>query len=224
MTTAITESGSHGGFRMRPSEELASRLYDWANYGLIAGLVIGVAATWLLIWMGNVKEVYLKAHLLELNTQLAKQQERAANAEAALLRLQDEHLPRMLKFESNDQLQGFIASLTGRPLPTTILYKKGDAESFAFSQDVWSLLLAAGWNVPKPQPVSDDVADNVLEKLKAQPQGVTLIVKIIKDKNDPTDPINILRDMLAKSLGSIATGADPTMPDNALKIIILQKP
>lgn len=42
---------------MWPSEDLASRLYDTANVGLVVGLIIGVISTVLLVWMGNVRDV-----------------------------------------------------------------------------------------------------------------------------------------------------------------------
>ena len=60
---------------MWPSESSASRIYDWANWGLIASLVFGVASTFLIVRLGNVKETYLKAHLADTS-------ERAANADA----------------------------------------------------------------------------------------------------------------------------------------------
>jgi hypothetical protein len=45
---------------MWPSEEWASRLFDWANIGIICSLAVGVVSTVLLVWMGNVKEAYGK--------------------------------------------------------------------------------------------------------------------------------------------------------------------
>jgi hypothetical protein len=77
----IADSGNQGGIRMWPSEDLASKLYDLANWGLIAGLMIGVISTVLIVWMGNVKETYLRKGLGDTNLELEKQKERAAKAE-----------------------------------------------------------------------------------------------------------------------------------------------
>ena len=63
---------------MWPSRETASFVYDAANWGLILGLIIGVVATIFIIWMGNVKEGYLKRDIAESNERASK-----ANAEAA---------------------------------------------------------------------------------------------------------------------------------------------
>jgi hypothetical protein len=65
---------------MWPPEDWASRLYNWANLGLIVSLIAGVISTVLLVWMGNVKETYLKI-------QLATTGERAAHAETGNIQL-----------------------------------------------------------------------------------------------------------------------------------------
>ncbi len=114
-TIPIAESGNQGGIRMWPSEDWASRLYDLANWGLIVGLIIGVISTVVLVWMGNVKESYLKKGLaatneraahaeeraasveagnIQLRTDLSKQQERTAKAEKDLLEVQERLKPR----------------------------------------------------------------------------------------------------------------------------------
>jgi hypothetical protein len=67
-TIPIANSGNQGGIQMWPSEELASRLYNLANVGLIVGLVLGVASTVLLVWMGNVKESYLRKSLVKIES------------------------------------------------------------------------------------------------------------------------------------------------------------
>src|SRR6266478_4464256 len=77
-TTAITESGNQGDIRMWPSEDWASKLSDWANIGLIASLIAGVISTVRLVWMGNVKETYLKR---ELGATSARAAEADAKAE-----------------------------------------------------------------------------------------------------------------------------------------------
>jgi hypothetical protein len=55
-------------------------MYDWANWGLIASLVVGVVSTFFVVRMGNVKEAYLKANLSDTSERAAKADARAAEA------------------------------------------------------------------------------------------------------------------------------------------------
>ncbi len=65
---------------MWPSYETASFLYDKANIALLVGLIIGVVATVFIIWMGNVKEEYLKREVGSANAVAEKARADAANA------------------------------------------------------------------------------------------------------------------------------------------------
>jgi hypothetical protein len=62
------------------SEKWASTLYDWANIGLIASLVVGVISTFLIVRMGNLKESYMRKEIAETNERAAHADERAAEA------------------------------------------------------------------------------------------------------------------------------------------------
>ncbi len=66
---------------MWPSFETAARLQDTANIFLIGALVIGVIATALVVWMGNVKEEYLRRDLADTN---ARAEEARADASQSL--------------------------------------------------------------------------------------------------------------------------------------------
>ncbi len=66
---------------MLPSESVASRIYDIANVGLIVSLMLGVASTVLVVWMGNVKEEYLRRALSATTERAAIATERAGKAE-----------------------------------------------------------------------------------------------------------------------------------------------
>ena len=81
---------------MWPSEATASRLYDIANIALIAALVVGVIATVLVVWMGNVKEGYLRRALADLGVEAGKANKEAAEAKLALERYK---APRILSAE-----------------------------------------------------------------------------------------------------------------------------
>lgn len=66
---------------MWPSFETAVRLYDAANIFLIGALAIGVISTVLVVWMGNVKEEYLRRNLADTN---ARAEEAKADASQSL--------------------------------------------------------------------------------------------------------------------------------------------
>jgi hypothetical protein len=99
-TMPIADSENHGGIGMWPSEAIASRIYDIANIALIGALVIGVIATALVVWMGNVKEGYLRIGLASLNSQAAQANQMAADANErateAQLALEKYKAPRMI--------------------------------------------------------------------------------------------------------------------------------
>jgi hypothetical protein len=66
---------------MWPSFETAAWWQDAANIALIGALVIGVIATALVVWMGNVKEEYLRRDLAVTN---ARAEEAKADASQSL--------------------------------------------------------------------------------------------------------------------------------------------
>lgn len=72
--------GNQGKIRMWPSFETASSVYDWANIGLICALVAGVVSTVLIVWMGNVKEGYLRRDIATTEGRAANADQQAAEA------------------------------------------------------------------------------------------------------------------------------------------------
>jgi len=165
-----------------------------------------------------------KAAQQRIEIDLEKQRGETAKAQAELLWLQRQHLPRTLRFDSNDSLQALIASLKHTPFTAEILCKKGDGEAFWFAEQIRGLLLSAGWKVPHPAPIPEEMSANAVEGLKIQPDGVTLITKESSDKDRPEGPEIMLTNLLSKSLGTVARSWDANLPDNYLRIIILQKP
>lgn len=65
---------------MWPSEDAASRIYSWANIGLIFSLTLGVISTVLVVWLGNVKESYTAKELLDTRDRLGKAEIKAGEA------------------------------------------------------------------------------------------------------------------------------------------------
>jgi hypothetical protein len=88
----VVNRAVHGGKRMWPSLETASRIADWANVSFIASLVIGVVSTILIVWMANVKETHWDSErmasaerIAQLNNETARLRDASvSNAEATL--------------------------------------------------------------------------------------------------------------------------------------------
>lgn len=103
---------------MWPSESLASHLYNLANWGLIAGLIIGACSTIMIAWMGNIKEAYLKRDL-------AASHERVAHLEsdtASLLKQLIEQGPRshLLYGTNRDELIEELKPFAGQKVEVRI--------------------------------------------------------------------------------------------------------
>lgn len=77
---------------MWPSPSVAARVYDIANIALVVSLVVGVIATFLVVWMGAVKEKDSAKQLAALALQTAEANERAAKANEAAERERVERL------------------------------------------------------------------------------------------------------------------------------------
>ena len=161
--------GIQGGIRMWPSYETASSIYDKANIALLVGLAIGVIATILVIWMGNVKEEYLKrdvgatnaiaekarADAAIANAQAADANERTANTEkhnlelqttlererSARLKLEAQIAPRSL---ATAQREALDKALSSAPKPLTVkLILLGDQEARMYGEQILSILQGA---------------------------------------------------------------------------------
>ena len=151
---------------MWPSRETASLVYDIANWGLILGLIIGVVATVFIVWMGNVKEGYLRRDLASAGTESANAHERAAKAEQAAaeanriaegerlarVKIEEKLAPRRF---SNDQLRTIASNMSKwAKLPGTDIRQSAAVFSISSSFESASLadqiavaLKTAGWDI-----------------------------------------------------------------------------
>ena len=154
---------------MWPSYETASSIYDKANIALLVGLVIGIIATLLIVWMGNVKEEYLnldvgtanvvaekaRADAANANVQAADANERTANIEkhnlelqttlererSARLKLEAQIAPRSL---ATAQREALDKALRSAPKPLTVeLTLLGDQEARMYGEQILSILQGA---------------------------------------------------------------------------------
>lgn len=63
------------------SLETASLIHHWANVALVGALVLGVVATFLVVWMGNVKEWYSQRDIAAMGERVSEANERAGKLE-----------------------------------------------------------------------------------------------------------------------------------------------
>lgn len=127
---------------MWPSFETAVWLYDRANLLVIGALTIGVIATVLVVWMGNVKEEYLRRDLASTNERAANAEERAAEANLELARLK---APRTLTAEQKNRISERVRKFPGTIFDATTY--PGEPEAVAFTNIISELLEAAGWTL-----------------------------------------------------------------------------
>jgi hypothetical protein len=153
---------------MWPSFETAVRLYDVANICLIGALVIGVIATAFVVWMGNVKEEYLRRDLADTNARAeeAKAASSRANARAAELekeaanaRLETERIKeavawRVIPPESGSKLEKVLSA---NPGSVNLRYMDGDPEALFLAIQISQILNKCNWKVA-PGAVKPDNA------------------------------------------------------------------
>lgn len=163
---------------MWPSEKLASILYNWANAVLIVGLVVGAISTVLITWMGNVKEAYLRRDLAALEIGVANARKAQAEAERALLELQERIRPRNL---SEKQATDFVEALRELPGGTVDLGFSGSGgdESFNFAKTFVPLFKQAGWRIRNEASLAGHFDIQVI--------GVGILVSVPAGP-DPTKP------------------------------------
>jgi hypothetical protein len=118
--------------RVWPSEETASSLFNWANLLLLGALAVGVISTGLVVWMGNVKEEYLKRDIAASNA-------RALEAQLALEKFK---AGRTLKEEQQKRIS---ASL--RPFAGTVfnIAASNAREPLSLVVQIEAALAAADW-------------------------------------------------------------------------------
>jgi len=219
-TLPIAESENQGSIRMWPSEDWASRLYDLANWGLIVGLIMGVVSTVVVVWMGNVKEAYLRKDLASTN-------ERAAKAELEVQKLRSIAAPRWVEEKP------FLEALKDQPKPAGVLIVFAeDNESRRLASQIMGLLFQAGWHVYFPTPIVRAKYSatylSSAETLGGQPSGLTIVAKDKEGWHVPpfnhNTPYDAIWNAFIKAhYPALYAGRDDTLPDSVLRIVVGSK-
>ena len=115
------------------------------------------------------KTIFLEQDVANAETEMAKQQTRAATAEKELLELRERIKPRRL---TDQQSQDFIAELKKATNPLVLKFGYtvgGGDESFTFLKQLLALFKDAGWNTP-------DKVEEISDHMDIQVVGVALLV------------------------------------------------
>jgi hypothetical protein len=143
-----------------PSLEWAGWIFDRASFVLIGSLVIGAAATVVIVWMGIVKEhhwdlrreaasekiatVELRAAGLERQSEALRKDTAEANARAAEAQLELEKFRASRKLDTAQEARfiSAVISFAGTPFDITVTL---ESEPQGFAAQIAALLESAGW-------------------------------------------------------------------------------
>jgi hypothetical protein len=144
----MAEIGIQGGSKMWPSEAIASLTFNVANIALIVSLVTGVIATCVVVWMGNVKEEYLRRSLADTTHEAALAIERAAkatdDAAKAQLALEQYKAPRTISDAHATQMQQAAEPFAGTHVE--IFLTNEATEVLNLSARITEILEKAHWH------------------------------------------------------------------------------
>jgi hypothetical protein len=143
-------NGTQGGIRMWPSEYWASRLYDLANLFLIAALIVGVVSTGLVVWMGNIKEGYLRRDLAIANGHAAEAIQKAEAEHLARVRIEEKLAGWKLGAEGQAKIIERLKKYAKTPFDLG-----ANPTEMVFMETMDGILNAAGWTRQNPKPGPD---------------------------------------------------------------------
>lgn len=182
----IANNGNHGeGKTVWPSFETASRLYNVANAVFIFSLVVGVVATVLLVWMGNIKEAYLRRDVASAGerAELANERAVALEHENLELKVEYERLKSAVAWRAvaPDQLP-LLKRLLGAHVATVQLeLVRGDPESQRLGAQLWAAFRGSGWNVVLKQKTPLGAAAGIWVLPNATPgESTTAAVECVR--------------------------------------------
>jgi len=206
------------------SLETASRLYDAANIFLIIALVVGAVSTVLVVWMGNVKEEYLRRDIASAQEEAAKADERAATAHerAAKSELDVVWLRALVRRAGTRVIdfQKFAAGLKEVPKRTVeIWYKPDDVEVDRFSEDLYRALKIGEWPVSRRVLKAEDKLGGIP---LANVQGIMVFSHNLEDVYDATGVKNFMSTIIGALpfSGQGAGTTAPELPDDKVVVVI----
>ncbi len=130
----------------------ADDVFTWANWFLLASLVIGVISTYAIVASGKLRDEQSKQELAQARTEAAKANEKAAQLEkdAAVAHLETERLKGLMAWRriTAQQHASLVAALKGKVTAKVwVEFVVSDPEATQFHADIWQMLKDAGVEV-----------------------------------------------------------------------------
>ena len=160
----------------------------------------------------RVKQKELEQENLKLHGEVAKLQKEAADAQRALLELQERLKPRHL---TDTQKTKLISLLRGKPSGDILIRcLNGNLESCGFAKQITDTLTLAGWNVNGPR-------EEIIFSKAGPPLGLFIIVQ-----NGESAPIRagILQQALEEIGFPAPAQLDKRIQINAVELLVGTKP
>ena len=147
--TTIAPNGSQGGRGVWPlSEALATSIYDAANIGLIVALVGSVIATVLIVWMGNIKEEYLRREVSSAQERAAEANQKAEEERLARVKIEERLANRTLTDAQVTTIADAVKQFVGQEFNVTTYWNHIEAKPIAAR--IYAALVFAGWIFSAP--------------------------------------------------------------------------
>jgi hypothetical protein len=237
------------------SAELLKSIFDWATVAFIALTVItGSGAIITGSTVNHRQETRLRQFdkdLTDAQTDLGKQQERAARLESENLSLKTDlekakieaakaQLELRRYIDQVDRKAGprrldrerFLEQLKDKPTGMAfVTYKPEDVEAFQFANQLSAILQAAGWNAPAPMPFGGRQPRHFAIPFEvmhggAFGSGVTIKCKNPNPEVGEHSAVGALVDALTiatEGRGGVEIVGNPDLRENVIEIIIGQK-
>ena len=201
----------------------ADGVYFWANWVLVAALVLGVAATYAIVVSGNIRDKALKLNLATQGTIVAQANERAAEAEAraaeAKLELARFRADRILDAKALDRIVAAVRPFGG--MVFDVAFAQGEMEQAKLALQLESVLATAHWN-----EIDWKGGDIILTRPNRRVVGIIGVRNIVVAYSPHAPELAPAANSLAlalsrEGLAAAATATNGTSAQNALAIHIL---
>ncbi len=172
----------------------ADDVFTWANWLLLASLILGVVSTYAIVVSGKLRDEQSKRELADARTIAAQAHERAALLEkdAAAARLETERLKAIAAWRriSSDQHTKLLEALRGKVNGKIwVEFVDTDPEATQFHADLWQTLKDANVNVQWysgwERAVGLQITNPQSEDAQALQQAFSAVGITFEPKNEP---------------------------------------
>ena len=192
---------------MWPSEATASLIANIANIALIASLVVGVVSTFIVVWMGNVKEGYLKREIAIAHERAAELNQKAEEERLARVKIEERLAPRHITQAQQNSIEKKLSEFKNNRVAFGVKPSTDESEWFMrwlaapFSMAGSKVEMHASPSEMKyihagvmiettrhPQAIA--IANKVVDALKAE--GIKTDTAPLLEQIPTTDPLRLL--------------------------------